>query len=193
MDASGRRHTRRRQPHSGAAANVSERRRADAVADARRRFRRHGARELLVARRLDGIDAQPGSLHHAVAEHRDSHDPVPCGDGRADRGHSRRRSRAARSRRTHRVPQDADHARRRGREEHPGDRTPRAGRRRRGRDVPEGLCRPRVHGLGESGAAAGAAPRRDACHPGAERRDHDANRRHRARLLGSSNTGTTTA
>ncbi len=72
MAAAGRRRAGRRQPDSGAAADVGERRRADAVARARRRVRRHGARQLRLDHRLDEYGAQSRSVRPAVAEHRRS-------------------------------------------------------------------------------------------------------------------------
>ena len=77
--AAGRRRARGRQPDSVAAPHVGERRRADAVARARRGVRRDGARQLRLDHRLDGHGAQPRSVRLAVAEHRDSHDSVSRG------------------------------------------------------------------------------------------------------------------
>ena len=70
VDPAGRRRAGRRQPHSGAAPDVGERGRADAVARARRRLCGHGARQLRLDHRLDGHGAQSGPLRPAVAEHR---------------------------------------------------------------------------------------------------------------------------
>ena len=70
--AAGRGRAGGRQPDPGAAPDVGERRRADAVARAGRRVCRHGARQLRLDHRLDGHGAQPRPVRHAVAEHRRS-------------------------------------------------------------------------------------------------------------------------
>ena len=78
-----RRRARRRQPAAGAAPHLGERRRAHAVAGARRGVRRHGAGQLQLDHRLDGHGAQPGPVRLAVPEHRGSHDSLSRGRWKA--------------------------------------------------------------------------------------------------------------
>ncbi len=112
--AAGRRRARRRQPDSGAAPHVGERRRADAVARARRRVCRHGARQLRVDHRLDGHGAQSRSVRDAVAGHRDPHARGFRRRWAPSWRRCRRRARPDGARRPDRLPADAGHDRRDG-------------------------------------------------------------------------------
>ena len=133
--APGRGRARRRQPDPGAAPDVGQRRGADAVARARRRVCRHGARQLRVDHRLDGHDAQPGPVRHAVAGHRDPDAALSARDGSRAEGDARHHARPGGPQRARGVPEDAGDDRRDRHREHRRNGARRSDRRRRRHDV----------------------------------------------------------